>query len=153
MSLRLSGEILRMLSPPEQLLPNNLHLLTIFKPTIVSYIVQQTKLERDMARREKTIWVVDCAKLGREGEALDRPPFPGEFGKRIFENISKQAWQMWTAQSTIIINHYGLNLADPRAQELLFNEMEQFFFGEGAQMPEGWTPDAAPMGKGAPRRK
>ena len=103
-----------------------------------------------MARREKTIWVVDCAKLGREEIALDRPPFPGEMGQRVFDNISKQAWELWQQQSTILINHYGLNLADPRAQEFLFEQMEDFFFGEGAQMPDDWTP---PDAGGAPRKK
>lgn len=101
-----------------------------------------------MARREKTIWVVDCVKLGREAEALARPPFPGEMGQRVFNEISKQAWDLWQQQSTILINHYGLNLADPRAQEFLFEQMEEFFFGEGAQMPDDWTPPSA-----APRKK
>jgi len=101
-----------------------------------------------MARREKTIWVVDCVKLGREAEALARPPFPGELGQRIYNEISKQAWDMWQEQSTILINHYGLNLADPRAHEFLFEQMEEFFFGEGAQLPEDWTPPEA-----APRKK
>lgn len=101
-----------------------------------------------MARRQKTMWVVDCAKLGREAEALDRAPFPGELGQRIFDNISKQAWQMWSEQSVILINHYGLNMADPQANQFLFEQMEEFFFGEGAQLPEGWTPEQA-----APRKK
>jgi Fe-S cluster biosynthesis and repair protein YggX len=101
-----------------------------------------------MARREKTIWVVDCAKLGREAEALERPPFPGELGQRIYESVSKQAWELWSEQATILINHYGLNLADPRASQFLFEQMEEFFFGEGAQLPEGWTPEQA-----APRKK
>ncbi len=103
-----------------------------------------------MARREKTIWVVDCAKLGHEEIALDSPPFPGELGQRIFNEISKLAWGMWQQQSTILINHYGLNLADPRAQEFLFEQMEEFFFGEGARMPDDWTP---PEAGGAPRKK
>lgn len=101
-----------------------------------------------MARREKTIWVVDCVKLGREAEALPRPPFPGEMGQRIYNEVSKQAWEMWQQQSTILINHYGLNLADPRANDFLFEQMEEFFFGEGAQMPEDWTPENV-----APRKK
>lgn len=101
-----------------------------------------------MARREKTIWVVDCVKLGHEAEALDRPPFPGELGQRIYENISKEAWELWAEQSVILINHYGLNMADPRASQFLFEQMEDFFFGEGAQLPEGWTPQQA-----APRKK
>jgi len=106
-----------------------------------------------MARREKTIWVVDCVKLGGEREALNSPPFPGELGQRLFNEVSAEAWAMWPQQATIVINHYGLNMADPQAQDILMDEMEEFFFGEGARMPEGWTPEAAPMGKGAPRRK
>lgn len=101
-----------------------------------------------MARREITITVVDCAKLGRELEALERPPFPGELGERIFNNISKRGWEMWQEQSTILINHYGLNMADPNAHQFLFEQMEEFFFGEGAQMPEDWSPPQA-----APRKK
>ncbi len=101
-----------------------------------------------MARRQKTIWVVDCVKLGREAEALDRPPFPGDFGQRLFENVSKPGWALWSQQATILINHYGLNMADPRAQEFLAEQMEEFFFGEGSQLPEEWTPEGT-----APRKK
>lgn len=101
-----------------------------------------------MPRETKTITVVHCAKLDAELPALEKPPFPGDFGRRIFENISKFAWEMWPQQATLIINHYGLNLADPRAQELVMQEMERFFFGEGNQPPEGWTPPGA-----APRKK
>jgi Fe-S cluster biosynthesis and repair protein YggX len=101
-----------------------------------------------MARREVTITVVDCVKLGRELPALERQPFPGELGERIFNNVSAQAWDMWQQQATILINHYGLNMADPNANAFLFEQMEEFFFGEGAQMPEDWTPPQA-----APRKK
>ena len=108
-----------------------------------------------MARFQKTIWIVNCVKLGRELPALERPPFPGEFGKRIFENVSKDAWALWQEQSTLIINHYGLNLADPNAQKFLMEQMEQFFFGPGAQMPEGWVPEGqgGQADKGAPQAK
>ncbi len=85
--------------------------------------------------------MVHCAKLGRELLGLDRPPFPGPLGKRIYEHISKEAWALWQQQAVLIMNHYGLNMADPRAQDFLLREMEAFFFGEGAQMPEGWTPE------------
>ena len=101
-----------------------------------------------MARYEKTITMVQCAKLNREMEALPRQPFPGALGERIYNEISRQAWELWQQQSTILINHYGLNLADPRASEFLFEQMEEFFFGAGAQMPEDWTPPSA-----APRKK
>jgi Fe-S cluster biosynthesis and repair protein YggX len=85
--------------------------------------------------------MVKCVKLGRELPGLDKPPFPGELGKRIYENISKQAYDMWPAQSTLIINHYGLNMADPESRKLLREQMEEFFFGSDAQMPEGWIPE------------
>lgn len=102
-----------------------------------------------------SVRMVKCVKLGRELPGLPRPPFPGEFGKRVFESISQDAWEMWQSQSTLLINHYGLNLADKRAQQFLMEQMEEFFFGPGAQMPEGWLPEdqAAPAkggGKGAP---
>lgn len=100
-----------------------------------------------MARQTKTITVVQCVKLGAELPALERPPFPGPLGRRIYEEVSKYAWGLWQNQSTILINHYGLNLADPRAQDFLFQQMEEFFFGAGAQMPEEWTPEEAAPGK------
>jgi Fe-S cluster biosynthesis and repair protein YggX len=102
-----------------------------------------------------SIRMVNCVKLGRELPGLPRPPFPGALGKRIFENISQQAWDLWQGQSTLLINHYGLNMADKRAQQFLMEQMEDFFFGPGAQMPEGWVPEGQGAagkggGKGAP---
>lgn len=85
---------------------------------------------------------VQCVKLGRELPGLDKPPIKGELGQRIFDNVSVQAWDMWREQATILINHYGLTMADPRAQEFMTMQMESFFFGEEATMPEGWTPPA-----------
>ena len=101
---------------------------------------------------------VYCVKLQRELPGLDKPPFPGKLGQRIYEQISKQAYDMWPGQQVLIINHYGLNMADPEARKILREQMEEFFFGEDAAMPEGWAPESAggvPGGKGggAPRRK
>jgi Fe-S cluster biosynthesis and repair protein YggX len=99
--------------------------------------------------------MVQCAKLGRELPGLDRPPFPGELGRRIYEHISELAWEMWQDRSTLLINHYGLNLADPDARQILRQQMEEFFFGQDARMPEGWVPEGAgAKGKGvaAPRK-
>jgi Fe-S cluster biosynthesis and repair protein YggX len=87
--------------------------------------------------------MVMCAKLGRELPGLDRPPFPGELGRRIYEQISQQAWEMWQDRSTLLINHYGFNLADPDARQILRQQMEEFFFGQDARMPEGWVPESA----------
>ncbi len=103
--------------------------------------------------------MVYCVKLKRELPGLEKPPFPGKLGERIYEQVSQQAWNMWPAQQTLIINHYGLNLADPEARKILREQMEEFFFGADAQMPEGWVPETAGAGPnrkgggGAPRKK
>ena len=97
--------------------------------------------------------MVQCAKLGRELPGLAQPPFPGPLGERIFNEISQQAWQLWPAQATLIINHYGLSLGNPDAQRVLMQQMEEFFFGANARVPEGWSPPSAAPAKGAPRRK
>jgi Fe-S cluster biosynthesis and repair protein YggX len=83
---------------------------------------------------------VQCVKLGKEAEGLERIPYPGELGKRIYEQVSKEAWQMWLRQQTMLINEYRLSLVDPKAQALLRDEMEKFFFGEGSTAPEGYVP-------------
>ena len=86
--------------------------------------------------------MVNCKKLGKEAEALDRAPFPGEKGQRILENISKQAWQMWMQHQTMLINENRLSVIEPKAREFLENEMEKFLFGEGSETPDGFTPQA-----------
>jgi Fe-S cluster biosynthesis and repair protein YggX len=104
--------------------------------------------------------MVQCVKLGRELPGLERPPVGGELGQRIFDNVSAEAWQMWQAHATLLMNHYGLNMADPNTRQALQGEMEEFFFGEDARVPEGWSPPGAKgggapaaKGGGAPRRK
>ena len=92
--------------------------------------------------------IVYCVKLGRELPGLAKPPFPGALGQRIYEQISQQAYDMWEAQRTLIINHYGLNLADPEARKILREQMEEFFFADDARMPEGWVPETAGAGTG-----
>ncbi len=76
---------------------------------------------------------VHCVKLGQELPGLDRPPYPGDLGQRIFNHVSQQAWQMWIQQQTILINEYRLTPADPKARQFLEREMESFFFGRGPQ--------------------
>lgn len=102
-----------------------------------------------MSRKEKTIIVVDCPKLEAELPAMEKAPFPGPLGQKIYENVSQMAWDMWSEQSTLLINHYGLNLADPQAQEFLFEQMEQFLFTPDAEMPQT---NSAPAKGGAPRK-
>ena len=84
--------------------------------------------------------MVKCIKLGREAEGLALPPYPGELGKRIFENVSKEAWQMWLKQQTMLINEHRISPIDPKARKFLEGEMEKFFFGEGSTPPEGYVP-------------
>ena len=96
--------------------------------------------------------MVFCQKLKRELPGLDRPPFPGPLGQRIYDHISKQAFDMWPAQQVLIINHYGLNMADPEARKILREQMEDFFFGDDPNMPPGWSPAAAGVG-GGPQSK
>jgi len=84
--------------------------------------------------------MVQCVKLGREAEGLERLPYPGELGKRIFENVSKEAWQGWIRYQTILVNENRLNLADAQARKYLARQMEDYFFGSGAQMPTGYVP-------------
>jgi Fe-S cluster biosynthesis and repair protein YggX len=83
---------------------------------------------------------VQCVLLGREAEGLDRPPYPGELGQRIYEQVSREAWQRWLGHQTMLINEYRLVVIEPEAREFLRAQMEQFFFGEGAAKPEGYVP-------------
>ncbi len=84
--------------------------------------------------------MVKCIKLGVEAEGLDRLPYPGELGQRIFANVSKLAWQQWLRQQTMLINEYRLTPFEPKARQFLEQQMEQFFFGEGTAPPEGYVP-------------
>lgn len=78
---------------------------------------------------------VKCVVLGTEAEGLDRPPYPGPLGQRLYENVSKQAWQKWLSHQTMLINEYRLSPIEPKAREFLEKEMEKFFFGEGSEAP------------------
>lgn len=84
--------------------------------------------------------MVKCIKLGREAEGLALPPYPGDLGKRIFENVSKEAWQLWLKHQTMLINENRISPLDPKARKYLEGEMEKFFFGEGSAPPEGYVP-------------
>ena len=86
--------------------------------------------------------MVHCIKLGREAEGLDFPPYPGELGKRIYDNVSKEAFEAWKKHQTMLVNENRLNLADARARQYLARQMESFFFGSGAEQPAGYVPPA-----------
>ena len=84
--------------------------------------------------------MVQCVKLGKEAEGLDRQPYPGELGKRVFDAVSKQAWQEWLRHQTMLINENRLSPMDPKARKFLEEQMEKFFFGEGAELPPDYVP-------------
>ncbi len=82
---------------------------------------------------------VHCIKLNKEAEGLDLPPYPGELGKKIYENVSKDAWGGWLKQQTMLVNEYRLNLADAQARKYLATQMEKHFFGDGADTAAGFV--------------
>lgn len=83
---------------------------------------------------------VFCVKTQREGEKLDRPPFPNELGQRILENVSKEGWQAWIAHSTMLINEFRIDLSSKQGTEFLLKQCEDFFFGEGGELPPDFKP-------------
>src|ERR1022692_1654032 len=84
-----------------------------------------------------------CVKFGKEMEGLERIPLKGDLDKRVYENVSKEAWKMWIEHSKMIMNEYRLNPLDPQSQKIMEEQLDQFFFGEGAKLPEGFVPQRA----------
>lgn len=84
--------------------------------------------------------LIHCTKLNKEAEGLAHVPYPGELGQKIYEHISKEAWQQWLARQTLFINEYRLNLADPQARTFLKEEMEKFLFIGDESAPAGYAP-------------
>ena len=87
--------------------------------------------------------MVHCIKLGKDAEGLDFPPVPGELGKQIWANVSKEAWQEWTKLQTMMINEYGLNCADINVRRHLLEQCRNYFFGKGVEP----VPNATPVEK------
>lgn len=88
--------------------------------------------------------MVKCVKLSKEAEGLQFAPLPGELGKRIFENVSQEAWQSWLEHQKMLVNENRLSLADPAARKYLMEQTEQYFFGTGADAASGYV---APAGR------
>ena len=84
--------------------------------------------------------MVACAKLGKEAEGLERPVYPGELGQRIWDNISREAWQMWLDHQVMLINEYRLSPIDPKSRAFLEAEMEKFLFAGGSAAPDQFNP-------------
>lgn len=87
--------------------------------------------------------MVQCIKLKKEAEGLDYPPYPGEIGTRIWQSISKEAWQQWVDIQTRLVNENRLNLADARARKYLKEQMEQFLFEDRDVEAQGFVPPSA----------
>lgn len=79
---------------------------------------------------------VQCVLLKREAPGLDRPPYPGELGQRIFNEVSREAWAAWVRHQTMLINEYRLTPVDPKARKFLEEEMGKYFFGTGSEKPK-----------------
>ena len=83
---------------------------------------------------------IKCVRLNKEAEGLDFAPYPGELGVRIYENVSKEAWQQWLGHQTMLINEYRLTPIEPEARKFLETEMEKYFLGEGSSVPQEYVP-------------
>ena len=84
--------------------------------------------------------IVQCIHLKKEAEGMDYAPYPGELGKRIYNSVSKEAWQLWMKHQTMLVNENRLNLADAKARKYLAEQMEKHFFGDGADVAQGYVP-------------
>ena len=84
--------------------------------------------------------MVNCVKLGKEAEGLKLPPYPGPLGKKVFETVSQEAWNMWVKQQTMLINEYRLSPADPKTRQTLKEEMEKFLFSDDSTPPADFVP-------------
>jgi Fe-S cluster biosynthesis and repair protein YggX len=84
--------------------------------------------------------MIQCVYLKREAPGLDRVPYPGPLGQRLFDSVSKEAWAKWLGHQTMLMNEYRLTPVDPKARKFLEAEMEKFFFGGGSTKPEGYKP-------------
>ena len=84
---------------------------------------------------------VNCVILKKEAEGLDFAPYPGELGQRIYDSVSKEAWQRWVLHQTMLINEYRLTPIEPEARKFLETEMEKFFFGPGSEKPKEYVPE------------
>lgn len=83
---------------------------------------------------------VFCKRLQKELPGLDAPPFPGDKGKEIYENVSAQAWEEWQALQTMLINEKNLNMMDKEARKYLNEQRDKFLAGEEVDRAEGYVP-------------
>jgi Fe-S cluster biosynthesis and repair protein YggX len=84
--------------------------------------------------------MVKCVKFGREMPGLDRIPWKGEVGKKVYDNVSKEAWKLWVEHSKMVMNEFRLNPLDPKAQQIMEEQLNNYFFGDGAKLPDSYVP-------------
>jgi Fe-S cluster biosynthesis and repair protein YggX len=84
--------------------------------------------------------LVECIKLGHQAEGLEKPPFKGELGQRVYDRVSKEAWRQWLEHSKMLINEYRLDLTSESGQRLWMTVCVKFFFGEGSTAPAEFVP-------------
>jgi Fe-S cluster biosynthesis and repair protein YggX len=84
--------------------------------------------------------MVKCVKFGREMPGLDRIPWKGEIGKKVYDNVSKEAWKLWVEHSKMVMNEFRLNPLDPKAQQIMEEQLNNYFFGDGAKLPDSYVP-------------
>jgi Fe-S cluster biosynthesis and repair protein YggX len=84
--------------------------------------------------------MVNCIKLNQELPGLTKPPVPGELGQKVYDNVSKQAFQMFLDHFKMIANEYRLDFTSESSDKIFMEQMNEFFFGGGAELPEGFTP-------------
>lgn len=94
--------------------------------------------------------MIQCVKLGREAEGLDKPPLKGDVGKRLYENVSKEAWKMWLEHSKMLINEFRLDLMSETGQRIWMTEMDKYFYGEGSKLPEQFVKPGDKPAEAAP---
>src|SRR6187397_1152536 len=97
----------------------------------------------DQSGTSPAVRMVHCVKLKKDLPGLDRQPWPGELGKKIYDNVSAQAWKLWEDRMKMILNEYRLMPWQKEAQELIAKHMEEFFFSENAALPPGYVPPQA----------
>ena len=85
---------------------------------------------------------VQCVKLHKDAPGLEKPPIPGPLGQRIFENVSVEAWDQWLEHQKMLMNEYRIDLSDKSSRQILKQQMEQFFFGDGSNLPPDFVPEA-----------
>ena len=95
-----------------------------------------------MAEPKKVLRIVHCVKLNKDLPGLERQPVPGEFGKKVYDNVSKEAFQMFLDYFKMIVNEYRLDLSTPETDKIFFDQMEEFLFGKGAELPDEYIPES-----------